>query len=374
MSENTISTNWGDFRLNREPHFPRLPLKAWDAADEYLLNSLPAETTDVTIVNDNFGALTISLNNCLQQSWTDSALMKKALKKNAESNLIDGESLESKLVNLDTQPASPKSIILFKIPKSNRLLQWQLSILSEISPEGTQLWLAGMDKHITKNQFEMVAAYFGEVKALRGVKKARIWQASNDKLSKSPEFYTPGYKIPESDIELVQTPGVFCGDKLDQGSRFFLENFDKLPNANRVLDLGCGNGLLGLSYLRTHPDAEMLMSDESSHAIACAQQNAELVIGEKHSCQFLQADATETLENTSIPLILCNPPFHQGNSINSELALHFFKGANRVLASGGQLWIVANRHLNYFQELKHVFGNCTVQAENKKFIVLSVNK
>jgi 16S rRNA (guanine1207-N2)-methyltransferase len=43
-------------------------------------------------------------------------------------------------------------------------------------------------------------------------------------------------------------------------------------------------------------------------------------------------------------LILCNPPFHQQNTIGSHIAMRMFKQARQVvLRSGGELWVIGNR-------------------------------
>ncbi|WP_440495178.1 methyltransferase, partial [Serratia sarumanii] len=51
-----------------------------------------------------------------------------------------------------------------------------------------------------------------------------------------------------------------------------------------------------------------------------------------------------------------------------------FCDAKRCLQVGGELRIVGNRHLDYHQKLKRLFGNCTLVASNKKFVILRAVK
>jgi len=51
-----------------------------------------------------------------------------------------------------------------------------------------------------------------------------------------------------------------------------------------------------------------------------------------------------------------------------------FHHARRCLKINGELYIVANRHLDYFHKLKKIFGNCTTVATNSKFVVLKAVK
>ena len=79
-------------------------------------------------------------------------------------------------------------------------------------------------------------------------------------------------------------------------------------------------------------------------------------------------------EADSLDLILCNPPFHQQSTVSTDIAYNLFRSAKSALTKGGQLWIVANRHLGYHAVLKRLFGNCTTEASNNKFVILRAEK
>src|SRR5699024_11270338 len=72
--------------------------------------------------------------------------------------------------------------------------------------------------------------------------------------------------------------------------------------------------------------------------------------------------------------VLCNPPFHQQHALTDNVAWEMFHHARRCLKINGELYIVANRHLDYFHKLKKIFGNCTTIATNNKFVVLKAVK
>lgn len=69
-------------------------------------------------------------------------------------------------------------------------------------------------------------------------------------------------------------------------------------------------------------------------------------------------------------VVLCNPPFHQQNTLTDHIAWQMFRDARRCLQYGGELRIVGNRHLDYYRKMKNLFGNCTTVASNQKFVIL----
>jgi 16S rRNA (guanine1207-N2)-methyltransferase len=69
-------------------------------------------------------------------------------------------------------------------------------------------------------------------------------------------------------------------------------------------------------------------------------------------------------------MILCNPPFHQQNTIGDHIAMAMFKESRRVLRKNGQLWVIGNRHLGYHVPLKRLFGKVSAVAGNAKFVIV----
>ena len=89
-SDHTLTVPQGSFILHRLPHRPRELLRAWDAADEYILDYLVEQTFTTPprclIINDNFGALAVALQNWQVQAVSDSYLSQQATRLNLLSN------------------------------------------------------------------------------------------------------------------------------------------------------------------------------------------------------------------------------------------------------------------------------------------------
>ena len=91
-------------------------------------------------------------------------------------------------------------------------------------------------------------------------------------------------------------------------------------------------------------------------------------------CEFMVNNSLSGIEPDRFTAILCNPPFHQQHAITDHIAWQMFNDARRSLKYGGELYVVGNRHLDYFRKLKRAFGNCTTIATNNKFVILKATK
>jgi 16S rRNA (guanine1207-N2)-methyltransferase len=141
-----------------------------------------------------------------------------------------------------------------------------------------------------------------------------------------------------------------------------------MPAARNAVDLGCGTGILAAMYARKYPDSTVTATDQSAAAVASALATAR-ANGLGRRIIVLQDDAMSTMPDGSADLILLNPPFHLGSSVHAGAGIKLFEAAGRVLAPGGELWTVFNRHLHYLAALDRLIGPTTVKGQNPKFTV-----
>ena len=137
-----------NYTLLRYPINKKSELRAWDTADQYLLDMLSEFNSDlngICIINDSFGALTLPLLKHNPICYSDSWLSREALYNNIEANgLSKTLSFLSTIDQLDNHP-SPH-IIIGRIPKSKSQLAFLLQQLHKWAEDGTYLLLTGMDK------------------------------------------------------------------------------------------------------------------------------------------------------------------------------------------------------------------------------------
>jgi 16S rRNA (guanine1207-N2)-methyltransferase len=163
--------------------------------------------------------------------------------------------------------------------------------------------------------------------------------------------------------------GAFAGSAIDLGSRFLLGFVDRFPPAaRRVVDLGCGTGVLSVAAARALPDSRVLAIDESWAAVRSARATAAAnALASRIAVE--QSDALQGVTDGSVELVLCNAPFHRGTARESATAFKMIDGAARALAPGGELWMVFNSHLPYLPALRRVVGRTAVAGRNPRFTV-----
>lgn len=353
-------------------------LQAWDAGDEYLVNyveqhQLIKAENKLLIMNDDFGALAV---NYLEQhvfSVTDSYISELGLRNNFEQNNLDMANL-TQLSSLDALPQDI-DVILYKIPKNKTLLTEQLITVKNTYRDNVIFIAVDKAKNIQTATLKLFEKYLGTTKTSLAVKKARLVFSSINSNQSFNSEQTKTWPLEKTQIILKNKANVFAREKLDIGARFFIENLPEQLNDKQIIDLGCGNGVIGVSLLNSNANAKIHFFDESYMAVSSAKENVEHNFPDAlENCQFSVNDCLTDVEPESVDLILCNPPFHQQNAVTDHIAWQMFKDSHRALKKGGELRIVGNRQLGYHIKLKRLFGNEKLIASNSKFVIHSAVK
>jgi len=375
--ETVLNVPQGRFELQRLPYRNNEKLRAWDAADEYLLQHVFEQqllnvNTRVLLLNDQFGALALALNASRPVAISDSWLSQQASRKNLQINQLPERSVQLK--NSLDWPAEPFNLVLIKVPKTLALLEDQLIRLQALITENTTVIAAGMIKAMPAAVWKLMEKYIGPTKPSLAKKKARLIFAKPTIQEQNFENpYPVVYQLENSPYRICNHANVFSRASLDIGTRFLLQHLPKDTLAKNIVDLGCGNGVVGLMLAESHPLSHLHFVDESYMAVASAKENFSNAFPERSS-DFFVADGLTEFTAESMDLIVCNPPFHQQNTIGNQIALSMFKQAHRTLCKGGELWVIGNRHLAYHIDLKRLFASCDEVAANKKFIIWQVQK
>ncbi|MCF6217143.1 MAG: methyltransferase [Gammaproteobacteria bacterium] len=374
----TLSVPQGQFRLSRFPKRVQEPLRAWDAADEYLLHTLAEQSLTqkmprTLLINDNFGALAVALSEYQPTTLSDSYLSQQGTLSNLQESGIDPDRVT--FCDSLNWPQGAFDLIIIKIPKSLAMLEDQLYRLRPLLNEQSQVIASAMCKQIHRSTLKLFERIIGSTHTSLAQKKARlIFSQPDNPLMAGETPYPKHYTLEGTDFTLVNHANVFSQASLDIGSRFFLAHLPKDIGQKRVVDLGCGNGVIGLIAAQYNPEATLFFVDESYMAVRSAEENFKAAFPQREA-QFEVMNCLTKVKTATVDLILNNPPFHQNSAVSGHIAWQMFKQSLAALRSGGELWVIGNRHLDYHIRLKKLFGNCKVVSSNKKFVILkSVKK
>ncbi|WP_405621101.1 methyltransferase [Streptomyces sp. NBC_01508] len=403
---NRLTTPWGDLDLARFPEQPRDTLRAWDAADEYLLRHLAegeaaahtgggdAGSADagsglagvdltgrVAVVGDRWGALATALAPYRPVQITDSYLTQRATRANLLRNGVDTDAV--RLLSARDTPPERIDVLLIRVPKSLSLLEDQLHRLAPAVHPGTVVVGTGKVTEIHTSTLKLFEQILGPTRTSLAVKKARLIfcapdaerARSGDRSRAAAGPWPISYTVPEgagtgSGLTVVNHAGIFCAERLDIGTRFFLRNLPGRRGPEHVVDLGCGNGVVGTAVAVASPAARLTFVDESFSAVASAEATFRKNVDTDRPAEFVVGDSLATVEDGSADLVLNNPPFHSHQATTDATAWRMFTGSREALRPGGELWVVGNRHLGYHTKLRRLFGNCDVMASDPKFVVL----
>lgn len=372
--ETQLKTRWGNFELQRLPKATKNFLRAWDSADEYLLNTIkPDLESRLLIFNDSFGALALALHEFNPCVVSDSYLSQQATRLNLAANQLPNTKIT--LLNSLEPLLGYYDYVVIKVPKTLAFLEDFLIRLQPVITPSTQIIIAGMVKTLPSSLWKLLEKLIGETRTSLAKKKARLifvkpkLQQKNI-ISTCPVYYP----LENTSYSLCNHANVFSRERLDIGTRFLLAHLPYQPQAKNMVDLGCGNGVVGLMLAEKHPQAKLHFVDESFMAIASARENFKQRVHNHNNAWFYISHALTEFKTESMDLIVCNPPFHQQNTIGDQIALTMFNQAYKVLKKEGQLWVIGNRHLGYHHPLKKRFRKTQVIASNTKFVIICAIK
>ncbi|WP_130833899.1 16S rRNA (guanine(1207)-N(2))-methyltransferase RsmC [[Erwinia] mediterraneensis] len=252
--------------------------------------------------------------------------------------------------------------LIYYWPKNKPEAQFQLQNLLALLPTGCDVFVIGENRSGVRSAEGMLEAWA----TLEKIDSARRCGLYHGRLAQQPafdpdEFYN-SYAL--GDLTISTLPGVFSRDGLDTGSALLLSTLT--PHAKgKVLDIGCGSGVIATALARQSPKVRLWLCDV--HAAAIAASKATLAANGLEGEVFASNVFSEVTGR--FDMIISNPPFHEGIQTSLEAAHTLIRGAAKHLNTGGELRIVANAFLPYPQVLDETFGSHEVLAQTGRFKV-----
>ncbi len=273
--------------------------------------------------------------------------------------------IESENDFLNVTADSAQSAIVY-LPKSKALINMTLAFVSGIVVSGGTVVLAGTKKGGIESAKKWYEANVGPVDQKIVGNHSALYVGKNKKLGagKKIEDFISYFPVTfkNTTLEIAHLPGVFSADELDAGTQLLLEHIPY--TTKKVLDIGCGGGVIGGMYKKMAPGSDVTMTDRNPLDVRATTET------------FRKNNLTGTVTESDVfaqvtgtfDIILCNPPFHTGIETDYSFMERFARDARKHLNVGGEIYLVANSFLAYQPTLEKI-GSTEILVDNGKFRV-----
>jgi 16S rRNA (guanine1207-N2)-methyltransferase len=254
------------------------------------------------------------------------------------------------------------------MPKAKEHAKMLLANVAACLKQGATLMLVGENKSGVKSADKMLEPFCEQVNKIDSARHCALYGGQISKAVKPFDLMqwqsTKTIEIAGLSYQICSLPGVFNHGQVDTGTRVLLEN---LPHyhGGRVLDFGCGAGIIGCYVALTKPQSKVVMSDVSALAVHCAKQSALL---NKLEVEVVASNGLQDI-NPKFTTVITNPPFHTGIQTDYSVTENFIAGLKNHLTSDGSLILVANQFLRYAELLEQRFKAVTLIKQTTQFSV-----
>ncbi|WP_263078462.1 class I SAM-dependent methyltransferase [Endozoicomonas sp. Mp262] len=331
-----------------------------------LMVGMPADGLAATLLADDrvseLQGLTrdFSVFRTLKSAWADAG---------DRQHLCFGSVLEG------IQKTSYDGVLIF-LQKSKPLMDFWLDMALSVLDSSGCIWLVGENKEGIKSWRKRLKHYFGDVRSLDSARHCGLLEGSQpvksvDNFNRQDYFQGYAVQLADKTIKVSTLPGVFSHGRLDRGTDVLLDTFKGIAKKNRVLDFGCGAGVVATALASVFPEADFTLID----CDALALESSRKTLQDNGVGQFKVLASDGLSEVTGqFDLIVSNPPFHQGVKTHYEVTEQFLVESRRHLTVGGELRIVANSFLRYQPIIKKAFGHCETLVTRDGFSVYSARR
>ncbi|CAM2871197.1 class I SAM-dependent methyltransferase [Shewanella amazonensis] len=263
-------------------------------------------------------------------------------------------------------------VVVVYFPKAKALAPYLFALAAwHLRPDGTLL-ITGENKGGIRSVDKLLGNAFSPACKIDNARHCLLYSATLVAEATKPnaEDWVSRYRLslPSGDIQICNMVGVFSDKQLDQGTALLLDNLPKLEG--RVLDFGCGAGVIAIALMQQNPGLQLECVDINAMALLSCELSL------KANGMEAKVYASDGLAQTDglFNAIVSNPPFHDGLSSTTDIATRFVADSYKQLHKGGNWQIVANRHLPYSDTIAKVFGEVNTVAENNKYKVYANKK
>lgn len=171
-------------------------------------------------------------------------------------------------------------------------------------------------------------------------------------------------------VSLFSDLGVFSKTRVDFGTNVLLNNLPIFPSGSRILDVGCGYGIIGIAIAKSCPDAIVDMIDINQRAVELVKKSI------KHNKVFnahvYPSDLFAAVKE-KYDFIITNPPIRTGKVIIYQIITDSIK----YLHDQGMFWAVIQKKqgaASFITKMEEVYGNAERVSHESGYNVVCSRK
>lgn len=177
------------------------------------------------------------------------------------------------------------------------------------------------------------------------------------------------YTFRAKEMEFLSDLGVFSKNRVDFATNILLNSLDEYSN-ERVLDLGCGVGVIGLSIAKAYPKVKVDLTDVNNRALGLANTN--ILANGLNNANAFHSSLYEEI-NELYDVIITNPPIRAGKEVVYKIVS---EGLDHLKTNGKIILVIHKKHgsLSMQKHMNDVFGNCEIITKKNGFYVFESSK
>ncbi|MBI1676143.1 methyltransferase [Shewanella sp. DW31] len=262
------------------------------------------------------------------------------------------------------KPEKYDTVIVY-FPKAKPLAPYLLNLAANHLVPNGQLLVVGENKGGIKSLVKLLPEYFATGMKLDNARHCLLFGSNLEGCAPAMKLsdWVSQYQLitPQGEISICNLVGVFSEKRLDLGTELLLSHLPTL--SGRVLDFGCGAGVITAALLKAQPSLSLECVDINAMALA----SCELTLAANGMTAKVYPSDGLTQTTGKFNGIISNPPFHDGLASTTSIAQNFVTDSAKQLQHNGIWQIVANRHLPYSDIIAAEFGQLKVVADNNKY-------
>lgn len=173
------------------------------------------------------------------------------------------------------------------------------------------------------------------------------------------------YTTAGQNITIQTYPGVFSYKKIDKATDFLLRSISFHP-ADKVLDLGCGTGIVGIVAARRCPQGQVEMADIDPRAVALATRN--VTTNNIKNARVYGSHVYDSVGSKDFDKIIVNLPAQIAKPVQQQI----LRESTEYLKADGVFSVVVQARLQRFvkRELREVFAEVKFLGKESHFVII----